>query len=627
MKKKSLIRGQVASEYIILLGIVFVITIPLLYYVFRESAVTVQLNQADETINALVKAADNVYAFGPGTKKYLWVNVPGGIRSSLLDNKTIQYQIEIFGGISDVFGLTQGDVRGTLPLGEGQHRIAVEMTSSGYVQIGEANDTSPPVVVYTSPKGTINYNGIVLKLATNEYSSCRYDSNDIDIGSMFSEFSGSALSHEKDLGILDNGNYTFFARCQDPSGNAMQSSAIINFTIVPPLSGNTTLPDTNETYEPYLPTVTLISPPTGYEDALGTATFSYNVTDNSSIWYCRLIINDSIKQTDFNVTRNTPQNFTQEAIVSGSYVWNVNCSDVHGNENSSLFWNFSSTSQQDFTPPAIQLLNPPDNAVKKTSVINFDYNTSDTGSNISSCSLTVAGTLSGGDPFSQSVSDDSVTENITQTFTLVFNNGNYSWNVSCADSSANANSNTSLTRKLQINASDSSGVSLMDVGVDETWYFKTDGYGLYTQDSQMASWSNITLNLLDDNVNTPPSTNVIRTRQNEKYEGFVAKVNEDSKSYTKIVLYGRVSMVDESPFFLRVYPYYQNGSVLTSQYAEFSINSSILTQKVKWVEMDITNIARAEDNFGWLRMRITSKNTSAQQDERFQFSELHYKVG
>jgi len=229
--------------------------------------------------------------------------------------------------------------------------------------------------------------------------------------------------------------------------------------------------------------------------------------------------------------------------------------------------------------------------------------------------------------FSQVIQDDTIVENTTQTFSLILNNGNYSWNVSCTDNSFYSNTNISPTRRLEINASGTYGISLRDIGVDEAWYFKTDGQGLNTQDAGMASWNNITLDLLDDNVNTPATTSVLRTRQGEKYEGFVAKALEDSKSYTKIVLYGRVRIVDESPFFLRVYPYNQSGSINPSQYAEFSVNASILDEKVKWIELDITNIAKSEDNFGWLRVRVTAQNASAQENDRFQFSELHYKVG
>ena len=620
-------RAQVASEYIIILGIVFIVTVPLLFYVFREASLSVQLQHAEEAINSLGQAADNVYALGPGTRKFIWVQLPGGLQSYSLENKTLLYKMEIFNGISDVFALTKADVQGTLPLGEGQHWISVEMSHSGYVQIGEANDTSPPVAIFTSPKGTINYNGIVMRLTTNEYASCKYDISDIDFSSMFGTFSGSALAHEKDLGILGDGNYTFFARCQDTFGNIMEQSAVINFTIVPVLSGNDTPPETNETYEPYPPIISLLSPPDDYQDALGTVAFSYNVSDNSSIWYCRLVINDSVRQSDFNVTKNIPQNFTQSGILGGSYIWNVNCSDVHGNENTSLERNFSSISQQDIESPLVQLESPPHNAVKKTNVINFDFSATDARSNISVCSLSMAGRLAAGDPFSQVIQDDTIVENTTQTFSLILNNGNYSWNVSCTDNSFYSNTNISPTRRLEINASGTYGISLRDIGVDEAWYFKTDGQGLNTQDAGMASWNNITLDLLDDNVNTPATTSVLRTRQGEKYEGFVAKALEDSKSYTKIVLYGRVRIVDESPFFLRVYPYNQSGSINPSQYAEFSVNASILDEKVKWIELDITNIAKSEDNFGWLRVRVTAQNASAQENDRFQFSELHYKVG
>lgn len=170
--------------------------------------------------------------------------------------------------------------------------------------------------------------------------------------------------------------------------------------------------------------------------------------------------------------------------------------------------------------------------------------------------------------------------------------------------------------------------ALLDVGIDQGLYTKTNGAGLNTKDSQMASIVNITLDLLDDNVNTPPATNVIRTRQGAKYESFNPLVFKDTSQYTQIVLYGRVSIADVSPFKLRIYPYLQDKDTInTSDYVDYAINADIINQKVKWVELDITDIAKTQDGFGFIKMRITALNESTQDNKRFQFSELHYKVG
>src|SRR3989344_3864400 len=172
------------------------------------------------------------------------------------------------------------------------------------------------------------------------------------------------------------------------------------------------------------------------------------------------------------------------------------------------------------------------------------------------------------------------------------------------------------------------GTSLRDIGVDQAMYSRTDGDGLFTGDSQMAASNNITLEVLDDELTTPATTYVIRTRSGNKYESFNPGVEKESSQYTKVVLYGRVRIVDNNPFRLRIYPYLQNkNNINTLTYRDFAINDAILSQKVKWVELDITDLARTQDGYGFIKMRVTALNLSEQDNDRFQFSELHYKVG
>ena len=172
------------------------------------------------------------------------------------------------------------------------------------------------------------------------------------------------------------------------------------------------------------------------------------------------------------------------------------------------------------------------------------------------------------------------------------------------------------------------GTSLRDIGVDQAMYTRTDGNGLFTSDTQMASSTNITLELLDDEITTPATTSVIRTRSGNKYESFNPSAEKESSQYIKVVLYGRVRIVDNNPFRLRIYPYLQDkNNINTLTYRDFAINDAILSQKVKWVELDITDLARTQDGYGFIKMRVTALNLSEQDNDRFQFSELHYKVG
>ena len=443
-------KSQMAFEYMIIMGLVILVTIPLFYYAMSESNINVQLNNANDAVNTLARAADTVYSIGTGAKKYVWVNMPGGIQAYSLTNKTVLIKMYVFGGLSDIFRQTKAELAGVIPISKGQHRIVAEMLESGYVQFGEANDSQPPIVTWTDPSGTINYNGIVLRATTNEYALCKYDENDFDYSSMSGNFVGSALTHEKDIGILTNGNYTYFVRCQDPSGNVMIESAIINFTIVPSGEGNET-PEINETYEQYPPVITLVSPENNYTDNDGVVLFQYNVTDDSSILFCILIINNTIYQTDFDIIKNITQNFTQWGLNYGNYTWNINCSDIHGNKNSSLIRNITINYTQDYDLPVVNLISPLDNSTRNYWLVGFNYNTTDTSAGIDYCDLHMAGVLDQGGTLGWTIQDSPVIENQLETITIPLFKGNYTWNISCIDNSSNANKGYSETRVIRVN--------------------------------------------------------------------------------------------------------------------------------------------------------------------------------
>lgn len=416
-------KGQASLEYIIIVGALLVILIPLFYYAANTSSESIKLSQAEDVVETLGRAADDVYLLSPGTKKYVWVSLPGSVQGVQLNGTEIALTFNIYGKTSDVTTTTKAPLTGQIPLRKGTYRIAVEHLDSGIVLIGEGNDTAAPNVVWKSPDGEA-CNPITLRATTDEAALCRFDTADESYDTMTFQMTGNALGHSSDQGVQAEGSFTYYVRCSDAFHNVMESSAVIGYSI---------------------------------NNAVCTGDQQQN-------------------ETDENETNET-------------------------------------------------------------------------------------------------------------------------------------------------------GTSLTDIGIDTAWYFKTNGNALATEDGGMVSWDVITPDLLDDNINTPATTYVVRTRNGWKYEGFVAHVNEGTGGYKKIVLYGRVRIIDTGPYILRVYPYKADGAINTTGYAEFSIPSSILNEKVKWVELDITSIAKTEDGFGWLRTRITALNNSAQDNNRFQFSELHYKVG
>ncbi len=436
-------KAQIASEYVMIMGVVLVITIPLFYYAMTESNNNIRLNQAEDAVNTLARAADTVYSIGPGTKKYVWINMPSGVETYSLANKEVLIKLQIFGGLSDISAGTRADLTGEIPISKGRHKVLVEMLESGYVRFGVADDTAPPVVIWTDPDGTINYYGIVLRATTNEYSTCMYDKINRSYDLMSDLFVGSALTHEADLGELEEGNHVYYVMCKDPSENEMEDSAVINFTIVPP---------GEEPYEPDAPVITLIRPEDYNKTDINLILFEYNVTDKSSVDYCRLIVNNLTQQIDHNITKNITQDFTQ-LIDYGNYTWNVNCTDVHGNKNSSEIWHIEINGTADLDLPVVSLINPDNNSIRNFFIVRFQYNVTDVTSGIDYCSLNMLGLIDGGGTAGWSIEDSPIIENTTEELMLPLFKANYTWNISCIDDSYSANEGYSENRNLRVNVS------------------------------------------------------------------------------------------------------------------------------------------------------------------------------
>lgn len=132
-------RGQVSLEYVLILGMLFIILIPFFYYSMEGSITNVKMYKADDAVNTLAGAADAVYGLGPGTKKIVRIELPGGVESTLVNNHEITLKLRISGGVSDVFATTKPEVTGTFPSSKGYHTLKVEyLTSQNKVQISVA---------------------------------------------------------------------------------------------------------------------------------------------------------------------------------------------------------------------------------------------------------------------------------------------------------------------------------------------------------------------------------------------------------------------------------------------------------------------------------------------------------
>ncbi len=258
-------KAQASMEYVMVMGIILVVLIPLMYYSLNTSSENIKSRQAEDAINSLSNAVDDVYALNPGTKKYVWISIPGGVQNTAVNSSEISLTLSIGGSKSDIFSTTKAKVTGQIPTQQGTYKIPVEHLESGVVLIGEGNDTQAPVVVWKSPEGA-TCNPVTLRANTNEPATCKFDSSDKNYSQMTFLMMGNSLGHNYELGVQNEGAYLYYVRCSDVFNNAMNTSAVINFTVNLQSCGQTI----NETTPP---NVTALFPPAG--QYFNTTEFSY----------------------------------------------------------------------------------------------------------------------------------------------------------------------------------------------------------------------------------------------------------------------------------------------------------------------------------------------------------------
>jgi len=87
------------------------------------------------------------------------------------------------------------------------------------------------------------------------------------------------------------------------------------------------------TYDSVVPSLNLTSLPSSETSSSVSKSFGFNVTDDN-IANCSLVVNGVVSLTNSSVNVSLGQSFSQ-TFTPGTYVWNVNCSDLAGNVNAS----------------------------------------------------------------------------------------------------------------------------------------------------------------------------------------------------------------------------------------------------------------------------------------------------
>lgn len=324
--------GQSSVEYVLIVGLILVILVPLFAYSINKVNSEIKVNQADDAVTTVANSADIVYSLGPGTKKFVQITIPGGVVSSLVNGTLVQLQMHIYGSTSDFYDTTIAPVSGELPIEKGTYTISIEALDDGTVRIGSYNDTTAPIVTFKSPNGTLEVQQITLSATTDESAHCRYDTADLPYTSMTRDFTGELLTHDYFIGTQSVGNYTYYVRCKDTSNNIMQSSAVISYTLIVNASSASK------------PLVLLEGPQNGTVTNFALVKFTYNVSSPiAGISSCTLRLVGSLDGggssdqsiVDSSVVENQSQSLST-ALSKGNYTWWVNCTDNSASYNSNV---------------------------------------------------------------------------------------------------------------------------------------------------------------------------------------------------------------------------------------------------------------------------------------------------
>lgn len=322
-------KAQVSMEYVVIVGVILVALIPLFFYSISKINSQIKVDQADAAVVNLANAVDSVHSLGPGSRKFIQVTIPSGVVSATASGKIVQLKVNIYGSTSDFYANTITNITGSLPNQSGTYTLLVDSLEDGTVRIGGYNDTSAPTVTSTSPSGTLFLQDITLTADTNEESHCRYDTTSIAYTSMSYDFTGELFTHEAYKGSLPAGNYTYYARCKDTSGNIMQSSSTITFSITSNGSSN------------IKPTINLEGPPDNAARNYNLTQFTYNassvVSDIASCTFRMTGVQSgggSYQQSivDSSVIESTPMALSVYLPV-GNFSWWVNCTDSSAAQN------------------------------------------------------------------------------------------------------------------------------------------------------------------------------------------------------------------------------------------------------------------------------------------------------
>ena len=122
--------AQISVEYLVIIGFVTVITIPLIiiYYTFtQESNDEITSSQISQISKKIVDAAESVYYIGEPSQTSLRINMPDNVLSANLSSgKELVFKVRSGTGNADIVQTTSVNISGSLPTKKGTYVVTIK---------------------------------------------------------------------------------------------------------------------------------------------------------------------------------------------------------------------------------------------------------------------------------------------------------------------------------------------------------------------------------------------------------------------------------------------------------------------------------------------------------------------
>ncbi|PIN78445.1 hypothetical protein COV14_03375 [Candidatus Woesearchaeota archaeon CG10_big_fil_rev_8_21_14_0_10_33_12] len=121
--------AQVSVEYVIIVGFILFITIPLILIFYEHTSSTndqVITSQVDMIAKKVVDSAESVYYLGEPSKTRIKVYMPTNIENVTIDNYEVVFKVKTKSGVTDISQPSSVNISGFISVTKGIHYISIE---------------------------------------------------------------------------------------------------------------------------------------------------------------------------------------------------------------------------------------------------------------------------------------------------------------------------------------------------------------------------------------------------------------------------------------------------------------------------------------------------------------------